>query len=242
MNNAKVIEGYVVDIGAYEVRYRNERLQKKAEKAEWDKHIEAETKRLEAEFEEATKGLNPDMFLDDKKRVENLRLEKASEIEDLIEKYSKRKYVQDVFSVTYGETGKEVVVYSPDTMGLFVIDSIHPDVEYTVVEMRRYLQGRTDGKNHKAPFATVGGVAVGGVASFLGAFYGPLLPAAYVLIVSATQPRVREKYVSNPQLIGDEAYEDGYIKSARRKKIKNIVISSMTTLAIGVATLTVVLN
>lgn len=242
MNNAKVIEGYVVEIGPYEVKYRNERLQKKADKAEWDKHIEEKTKELEAEFEAATKGLNPEMFLDDKKRVENMRYEKAEKLDDLTSKYSKKKYVQDVFSVTYGETGKEVVVYSPDTLGLFVIDSLSPDLEYSVSDMRRYLQGRADGKKHKAPWATVGGIVVGGVGSFLGAFYGPLMPAAYVLIISATQPRIDESVVSNPNIIGDEAYEDGYVKSARRKKIKNIVISSMTTLVIGVATLTVVLN
>ncbi len=242
MNNAKVIEGYVVEVGPYEVKYRNERLQKKADKEGWDKHIEEKTNELETEFEAATKGLNPDMFLDDRKRVENLRYEKAEKLDDLTSKYSKKKYVQDVFSVTYGETGEEVIVYSPDTLGLFVIDSLSPDLEYSVSEMRRYLQGRTDGKNHKAPLATVGGIAVGGVGAFLGAFYGPLLPAAYVLIVSATQPRVNEDIVNDKKLIGDEAYEDGYIKSARRKKIKNIVISSMTTLVAGVATLTVVLN
>lgn len=241
LNNAKVVEGYVVNIGAYEVRYRNERLQKKADKAEWDKHIDAETKRLEAEFEEAVKGLNPDMFKDDKDRVDDLRYVKAKKIEDLIEKYSKRKYVQDVFSVTYGETGQEEVVYSPDTLGLLVIDTLEPDLEYTVAEMRRYLQGRTDGKNHKAPWATVGGGAIGIVGSFAG-FYGPLVPTVYLVIVSATQPRIREEYVSNPHLIGDEAYEDGYVKSARRKKIKNIVISSVSSLVISAAALNIILN
>jgi len=138
-----------------------------------------------------------------------------------------------VFSITYASTGKEEVIYSPDTLGLLVIDSVRPEVEYTVPEMRHYIQGRIDWRRHKAPWATVGGAAAGVAGAYLGAFYGLLVPAAYVTIEGLSKVRIQEEHVSDPNLIMNQAYQDGYVKSARRKKLKNIILSSTVGFGVG---------
>lgn len=241
MNNGKTKMGYVTNIGQYEVRYRTNRMQKKSEAKNIDAKIEAMKKKIEENFKNDMDSLdenNPD----DKEKIDQLKLKKAQKIYDAENLYTKRLNSENVFSVTYASNNKEVVVYSPDTLGLLVLDTIQPEIEYTVNEMRNYIKGRIDGRKHKAPWATVGGIAAGLAGAPLGAFYGPLIPGAYVAVVASRSPRIDFNNVSDPTLMGDEAYEDGYTKSARRQKVKNVVIGSLSSLAVGIVSLQLIYN
>lgn len=241
LNNATTRKGWVTLVGPYEIRYRTDQMAKKAEKKNLQNKIDAKKKEVEEKFQVDMQGLDENNE-EDKKKIEKLKLKKAKKLDKLDSKYTLKVMTENVFSITYAETGEEQIIYTPDTLGLLVIDTIRPEVEYSVTEMRNYIKGRIDGRKQNASWSTVGGLAAGLTGSVLGAFYGPIIPAVYVTIVSTRRPRIDFNNVSDPTLMGNEAYEDGYTKSAKRKKVRNVVISSVGSLAVGVVTLQLILR
>jgi len=136
-----------------------------------------------------------------------------------------------VFSVT--TEGVEQVVYSPDTLGF--LDSSKVEVEYNTSEMRRYIKGEQDGRKIKSFWSSAGGLALGAAGGIGGAFWGPIIPATYVVLVAVKKKNKRiERQVPKPELLDDEAYMDGFNKTAKRRKVANATYGSLVGLATGI--------
>ena len=144
-----------------------------------------------------------------------------------------RKSTDNVFSITHAD-GKEEIIYSPDTLGFLVTDVVEPEVDYTVEEMRRYIYGAQDGKKVKKAAALWTSAGISTIGSGLGAFYGPIAPATYILVLGTTRQKPNERLVSHPEYIQDEAYLAGYSKAARKRKIIAAAEGGLIGLAIGI--------
>ncbi len=150
-------------------------------------------------------------------------------------KYSTLKRVakENIFSITHAD-GKEEIIYSPDTLGFLVTDVVEPEVDYTVEEMRRYIYGAQDGKKVKKAAALWTSAGISTIGSGLGAFYGPIAPATYILVLGTTRQKPNERLVSHPEYIQDEAYLAGYSKAARKRKIIAAAEGGLIGLAVGI--------
>lgn len=145
----------------------------------------------------------------------------------------KRVVKDNVFSITHAD-GKEEIIYSPDTLGFLVTDVVEPEIDYTVEEMRRYIYGAQDGKKVKKTAALLTSAGISTVGSGLGAFFGPIAPATYILVLGTTKQKPNEKLVSHPEYIQDEAYLQGYKKAARKRKIIAAAEGGLIGLSIGI--------
>jgi len=148
-------------------------------------------------------------------------------------KREKRFRKENVFSITYLD-GREEIIYSPDTLGFLVTDVVEPEIDYTVEEMRRYIYGRQDGMAQNGDKARNISLMVGTVGAGLGAFFGPIAPSVYILVLGTTKQRPDEKSVAHPEFIFDENYLEGYKKSARRKKIIAAAEGGLIGLGVGI--------
>jgi hypothetical protein len=145
----------------------------------------------------------------------------------------KRAMKENVFSITHAN-GKEEIIYSPDTLGFLVTDVVEPEVDYTVEEMRRYIFGAQDGKKVKKTAVLLASAGISTIGSGLGAFYGPIAPATYILVLGTTKQKPNENLVSHPEYIQDEAYLQGYKKAARKRKIIAAAEGGLIGLGIGI--------
>jgi hypothetical protein len=252
LTNGKVRKVFVYNIDYFHVRYA------KSEKKELDMTVlEARTQELESKFVSDIykvdlkfkeklaifKETNP-IKEDEESYTTNLKVKQAVKEESLRRRkeiaiaklrYNRLRKVRKelVFSVT--TDGVEQVVYSPDTLGF--LDSSKVEVEYNVAEMRRYIKGEQDGRKVKAPWAIVGGVGIGAIGGIGGAFWGPIIPATYVVLVAVKKKSKQiERQVPKPELLDDEAYRDGFNKTAKRRRVANAVYGSVAGLAVGIGT------
>ncbi len=148
-------------------------------------------------------------------------------------KNEKRFRKENVFSITYLD-GKEEIIYNPDTLGFLVTDVVEPEVDYTVEEMRRYIAGAQDGRKVKKTAALLTSAGISTVGSGLGAFYGPIAPATYIIVLGTTKQKPNEAKVAHPEYILDEAYLAGYSKAARKRKIIAAAEGGLIGLAVGI--------
>ncbi len=150
-----------------------------------------------------------------------LELIKANEVRDNAKvKFNRliRARTDNIFSIIHPD-GKEEIIYSPDTLGFLVLDVVEPELDLSVDEMRKYIYGCQDGMNVNQDKArNISGV-VGGVGAGFGAFFGPIAPSVYIIILGASKQRPDENLVAHPELVFDENYLEGYKKSARKQKI-----------------------
>lgn len=145
----------------------------------------------------------------------------------------KRFRKENVFSITYLD-GREQIIYSPDTLGFLVLDAVEPELDLTVEEMRRYILGRQDGMKVKKTAALLTSAGISLVGGGLGAFYGPVAPATYILVLGTTKQKPNEEFVTHPELIFDENYLEGYKKSARKRKIIGAAEGGLIGLGLGI--------
>jgi hypothetical protein len=150
-------------------------------------------------------------------------------------KTEKKFRKENVFSITYLD-GREEIIYNPDTLGFLVLDVVEPEVDYTVEEMRRYIYGRQDGMKVKKTAALLTSAGISFVGSGLGAFFGPVAPATYIIVLGTTKQTPNESLVSHPELVFDEAYLEGYKKSARKRKIIGAAEGGLIGLSLGIVT------
>ncbi|MCF8257385.1 MAG: hypothetical protein K9J06_07530 [Flavobacteriales bacterium] len=195
-------------------------------------------KRQEMEAQILTKmeELSPDDF----QVWKNAQLLKLAEAEAAIgsrkARQAKRRFTkiisrERVFSIIHPDSS-ETIIYSADTLG-FLADG-NAEVEWGVEDMRKYIQGRQDGRRHPVGADALLGAGVGAVGAFLGAFWGPSIPAGYVVVTSIAniKVKVRAKDV-DPDLITHPAYLDGYERSARNRKTMTFVQGAVAGLGFG---------
>lgn len=252
LTSGKVKKVYVYSIDYFHVRY--------AKKTKPDlnlKLVGSQTKQLEQDFlkelykinakysknlenykskgktEKEIEDFSFDQKIKQAREEEKLQKKKDLAIAKLSYEGLRKKRKELVFSVT--TEGVEQVIYSPDTLGF--LDSSKVEVEYNVGEMRRYIKGEQDGRKTKSPWATVWGTGIGAIGGIGGAFWGPVIPATYVVLVAVKKKNKNlEKQVPKPELLDDEAYMDGFNKTAKRHKVANAMYGGIAGLAVGIGT------
>ncbi len=132
----------------------------------------------------------------------------------------------EVFSIE--QNSETQIFYIPDTIS----DS------FTVAEMQDYLQGMQDGYNHKSYVFISGGIIVGLATPLTFPLIGmsdaltPIPPALYTMLIAI--PKVNEKKIDVPkEYKNNEHYIFGYQNAAKKKRIVNTIISSLSGLAVG---------
>jgi hypothetical protein len=135
-----------------------------------------------------------------------------------------------VFSIQYAD-GSEKVVFTPNPQ-----DSL----EYTVPQMRMYIKGEQDASlYYKNTLNKAASFAIGGGAALL-AIYGIIIPPIYSTVVGAFSPNMEKMKVSDPALLNDQDYREGYKTKVRNRKIRNSLISGFIGFAVGVVTYSVI--
>lgn len=131
-----------------------------------------------------------------------------------------------VFSIRYGSTGKEVVVYIYDTL-------IGND--YTIPEARLFIAGEQDAqKGFHAIGTSIGAFLVGagsGFVTFSLIAFGP--PFIYTGIMSYPRIKIRHKSVSNLSNVKADPYLYGYDNVARRKRTLRSLLWGSIGLVVG---------
>lgn len=144
-----------------------------------------------------------------------------------------RKATDNVFSIIHAD-GREEIIYSPDTLGFLVMDVVEPELDLSVEEMRRYIAGRQDGMRVKKTGILLASAGISVIGSGLGAFYGPIAPATYIIVLGATRQKPKPNQVLHPEYMQDENYLEGFKKSARKRKIIAAAEGGLIGLAIGI--------
>ena len=143
-----------------------------------------------------------------------------------------RKVARDItFSILKADS-TEIVVYNADTLGFFADGEA--DREFGVEEMRWYIKGQQDGRKHKTAFDVLLGVGVGAISAGAGAYWGPSIPAGTVVVTSIFHNKIKNKAGVDPSLFDNEAYVDGYHRSAKRKKAWSFVKGSVAGMGFGI--------
>lgn len=152
------------------------------------------------------------------------------------ERLAKRRFAkvisrERVFSVIHPDSS-ETIMYSADTLGLLADGEA--EVEWGVEEMRLYIRGRQDGRRHPVGADALIGAGMGTLGAFFGAFWGPSVPAGYVVVssIANVKVKVRAKDI-DPDIITHPAYLDGYERSARNRKTMTFVQGAVAGLGFG---------
>ncbi len=151
-------------------------------------------------------------------------------------KYTRSKSRSNVFSIMR-EDGTEEIVYNADTLGLLADGEY--EVEYGVADMRLYIKGRQDGRKHSFHDVYIGaavGLASGLAFTYtLDMFYAPIPPAICIAVIAGLN-----NFKPNPKLeltaamLQSEPYMDGYIKSAKGRKIFGFTMGAIGGLGVGI--------
>jgi len=249
--NGKTVKAYVFNIDYYKVRFaldKKKEINNEVVSATEDvlekqqmKEIYAVNKRYAAKLadykakgKDALKTAEYEASISIKRSAEEEKINKKIAVAQAKLRYTKLKVVrrENVFSVTYSD-GREEVLYAPDTLGF--LDSSKVDVEFNVAEMRRFIKGEQDGRNIKSPLTTFVSGGFGVVGGAFGAFFGPIIPAAYFVIVAVKKNnRILERQVPLEQLRDDIPYMDGFNRTAKKQKIKNAAIGGASGLTLGI--------
>lgn len=133
-----------------------------------------------------------------------------------------------VFSVVYGKTARESVMYRQDTLfGNF----------FTPNEMRMYMRGERDARKHfKCPWATIGAFAFGAAGGYTQSFLMFLPPFIYSGATTAFRVNIRPGAVSNPNFLKYETYLMGYEREARKRRMFRTLIAGGAGMVAGFAT------
>lgn len=160
----------------------------------------------------------------------------SKKVKQLIRRYSRKVRSEQVFSVLK-QDGSEIVVYAPDTLGLLTVD-VEEELDYNVTEMRAYIKGRQDGRKHHLRDIGIG-AGMGYVAGLAGtaygqAFYTPIVPAVALVIMGVTGAKIKPELLQSWTGTQLDAYRDGYIRSARGRKMLGFAVGSVVGLGLGI--------
>lgn len=139
----------------------------------------------------------------------------------------KKKFVKkdNVFSYANGK-GLEKIFYKEDST------TVTNDL--SIDEMRSYIQGMQEGSRfYKAPFATVGGFFIGAASGYFIYFYALIPPATFIAITGNHQPDISKQKVSDPALLQNTMFVNGYQKKCNEKKIKNATVGGLVGILAG---------
>lgn len=179
-------------------------------------------------------ALKPDTILFENGKVLATHVIDTSGEKIVIEKpnLSKHKQIEvdrdNVFSIRYGNSGKEVVIYIYDTL---------TGNDFTVAEARMFIAGEQDAqKGYHAMGTSIGAFAIGVASGLTGASFfvlGP--PFLYSGLMSYPRIHIRHKSVTNLNDVKSDSYLYGYDNTARRKRVFRSMIWGGIGLITGIA-------
>ena len=135
---------------------------------------------------------------------------------------------EGVFSVT-DSLGQERVWYFKDTM---------LGNDYSVAEMRWFINGERDARNGYRPVVPVlGGFVLGaGLTMALGLEVNSLLvPPVYAGLMAIPRVYVTQGSITDPNMEGDPVYATGYSVVGRSKRVVHSLLSTALGVAVGIA-------
>lgn len=142
--------------------------------------------------------------------------------------------IEDVFSVK--APGSENILYKLDSLqGSYLCAD----------DMKCFIRGMQEAKEgYGASLATLGGLAisVGAVAyaatdgAAINVFWAPVIPIAFCTGVAMTKPNLNRIKRNYPEWCNNEQFMAGYITAARKKRVKNAILSSLTGFVLSAAT------
>ncbi len=117
---------------------------------------------------------------------------------------------EDIFQITFGRSGKQVVLYFYDTL-------IGNDM--TVEEARRFIAGEQDAEHGYHAFGTsAASFAVGTASGIVGSFFALAPPFVFAGFMSYNYVKIRHKSVKHLENVHHDSYLYGYALVARRKR------------------------
>ncbi|MFI5140775.1 MAG: hypothetical protein ACHQII_00335 [Bacteroidia bacterium] len=145
---------------------------------------------------------------------------------------TKRTHIENeqLFAIKYNN-GDVFYYYKQDTITNW----------YSRDEMWLFTQGERDAKKGFKPWGSFTGGMISGVAGgasglvvgTLGAFFGPILPIAFLTTVGIPKVRIRHNTVSNINNLEYDAYLLGYEREARTKRRRFAMVGGGIGTAVG---------
>lgn len=132
----------------------------------------------------------------------------------------------EVFSIRYGATGKEVVIYTYDTL---------TGNDFTIPEARMFIAGEQDAqKGFRAIGTSIGAFFIGTASGVTGASFfvlGP--PFLYSGLMAYPRIRIPHRSVKNLENVKSDAYLYGYDNTARKKRVLRSLLWGGVGLVVG---------
>jgi len=142
----------------------------------------------------------------------------------------KRIYKAEVFSITYPDFSAQIFYNTGDTIG----------DEFTADQMRSYLGGKANARqNYKNNRSVYGGFITGLIAPVVFPAIGitsvlsPLAPLTEIAFVGVGNKKSKHFPMTKEQM-DDLHFKEGYLETARKKRITNSIIGSGIGLAVGI--------
>ena len=130
-----------------------------------------------------------------------------------------------VFSIESG--GVEEVLYKPD--------ELDPEL-FTLAQMRMFIKGEQEAMRFYNSDATkIVSVAVGIASGYFGFFYGLIGPPLFTTITGSFAPKMARMKVTDPSLINDPDFAEGYAKKVRDYKVRKSILFGGIGYGIGLA-------
>ena len=165
--------------------------------------------------------LKPDTLLLNNGRIIIARVVDTSGFTVDIIKQHKHKKTEvdknDIFEITYGNSGKQAVVY--------IYDSLVSN-QFTIAEARRFIAGERDARRGFPALGTsIGAFAIGTIAAIASPFAAIPIPLLFTGIVSVHQHvKIKHSSVSDMQNVTHDSYLRGYSLGARQKRVRKALL------------------
>lgn len=134
-------------------------------------------------------------------------------------------YKEDVFSINGSDY--EHIFYAPSEFF---------DGDYSKENMKLIVSGKRDARyGFKTKWVIPTGIVVGAASALLleGSVFVLLVPIVYTGIVQIPVVKIQKNSITSPDFIGNDFYKQGYNKTARSKRTKQALLSSISGVIAG---------
>jgi hypothetical protein len=173
----------------------------------------------------------PDSILLNSGRYLSVRVVDTSGFAIQIEKLNSKKHRRvevprdNIFSIKFGSSGKEVIFYTCDTL---------LGNEFTVDEVRRFIAGEQDAqRGYRSRGTLAGSFVIGVTAGIIGQVIAIIPPFLYSTLTTPFPVKIRHKSVRNIHNVVSDAYLRGYALTAKHKRTMNSLLWGEIGAAVG---------
>src|SRR5205814_602952 len=106
---------------------------------------------------------------------------------------------------------------------------------FTMEQMRMFIKGEQEAMRfYNSDVTKVVSVAFGMAYGYFGLFYGLIGPPLFSTIVGSFSPRMSAMKVTDPSLINDPDFAEGYAKKVRDYKVRKSILFGGIGYSLGV--------